>query len=65
MHEVTKPEGRAHRFDEDAVCKICGFDGAEWAHWKRSTFEGQASDTKRPLCTQPGLDRDTHDEPDL
>jgi hypothetical protein len=40
-----------HEFDEDACCIKCGFDGAEWAHWKRNTYEGKASNEKQPLCT--------------
>ena len=45
---------RGHYFDEDAVCMDCGFDGAEWHYWKRSTYEGRASDCKEPLCTHVG-----------
>lgn len=41
-----------HEFDEDAVCIHCGFDGAEWSHWKHNTWEGKASDAKQPLCTR-------------
>lgn len=40
-----------HVWDDDACCIKCGFDGAEWAHWKRNTHEGKASDAKQPLCT--------------
>jgi hypothetical protein len=39
-----------HEFDDDAVCIHCNFDGAEWSHWKRNTYEGRASDAKAPLC---------------
>lgn len=41
-----------HDFDHDAVCTKCGFDGAEWSHWKNWTYEGKANpDAKQPLCT--------------
>lgn len=46
-------EGR-HDFDDDAVCKKCGFDGAEWHHWRTQTYEGKANpDAKQPLCSVP------------
>jgi hypothetical protein len=53
-------DGRGHNFDEDAVCLDCGFDGAEWAHWKHHTWEGKASDAKRPQCTHIGRPVDVH-----
>jgi hypothetical protein len=40
-----------HTWDEDAVCVHCEFDGAEWHHWKRSTYEGQASSLVLPACS--------------
>jgi hypothetical protein len=40
-----------HSWDEDSVCIKCGFDGAEWYHWKHNTYEGVASKEKQPLCT--------------
>ena len=40
-----------HLFDDDCVCVDCGFDGAEWHHWKTCTYEGKASDAKKPICT--------------
>ena len=40
-----------HYFDDDAVCTLCGFDGAEWFHWKHNTHEGKASEQKQPSCT--------------
>lgn len=41
-----------HDFDDDAVCTKCGFDGAEWWHWKHMTYEGKAQpEAKQPLCT--------------
>lgn len=48
-----------HEFDDDACCIHCGFDGAEWSHWKKNTHEGRASDEKQPLCThrQAGASR--------
>jgi predicted alpha/beta-fold hydrolase len=39
-----------HDFDDDAVCKRCGFDGAEWYHWRHSTHEGVASESLIPIC---------------
>lgn len=42
----------AHKFDEDAICEYCGFDGAEWWHWKHNTYEGKSSDAKQPECLQ-------------
>jgi len=39
-----------HIYDDDACCTRCGFDGAEWSHWKRNTWEGRASDARMPLC---------------
>ncbi len=40
-----------HDFDEDAVCRKCGFDGAEWHWWKHSTYEGRAQpEAKQPPC---------------
>jgi hypothetical protein len=47
---VTTLPSTAHKFDEDAVCIHCGFDGAEWSHWKRHTYEGRASEARQPLC---------------
>lgn len=42
-----------HEWDDDAVCIYCGFDGAEWHHWKHHTYEGKAQpDAKPPLCTR-------------
>lgn len=41
----------SHQFDDDCVCTRCGFDGAEWHHWKHFTYEGKASDAKSPPCT--------------
>lgn len=42
-----------HEFDDDAVCIHCGFDSAEWHHWKHHTYEGKAQpEAKPPLCTR-------------
>lgn len=42
-----------HEWDDDAVCIHCGFDGAEWHHWKHYTYEGKAQpEAKPPLCTR-------------
>lgn len=43
----------SHEYDEDAVCTVCGFDGAEHAHWRKSTYEGRAADAearRTPPC---------------
>ncbi len=49
----SRPAGYGHHdFDDDAVCTKCGFDGAEWWHWKHMTYEGKAQpDAKQPRCT--------------
>lgn len=40
-----------HIYDLDGTCLICGFDGAEFSWWKKSTYEGLASpETKEPAC---------------
>jgi hypothetical protein len=44
------PRAGEHRWDEDCVCVNCGFDGAEWWHWRHMTYEGKASTLKQPLC---------------
>lgn len=44
----------AHVYDGDAVCVVCGHDGAEWHHWKHSTYEGIAS----PAAREPGCKRE-------
>lgn len=41
---------QSHEWDDDGCCKYCGFDGAEWWHWKHNTYEGKASDLKQPKC---------------
>ena len=46
---------KKHNFDEDGSCYHCGFDGAEWQHWKNSTYEGRASDAIRPECIERKL----------
>ena len=43
---------RLHKYDEDAVCKVCGFDGAEWHYWRFNTYEGQALKTPAPPCDE-------------
>ena len=47
---MSIPEEYRHKFDDDGCCEYCGFDGAEWHHWKHHTYEGRASDKKMPLC---------------
>lgn len=56
IEELTNSgHGRGHSFDDDAVCTDCGFDGAEWAHWRHHTYEGKAQPNARPpLCTHTG-----------
>lgn len=54
---AQRATGYGHDFNDDAVCTRCGFDGAEWAHLRRHTYEGRASDEKQPLCSVPGLER--------
>lgn len=44
----------AHEWDDDACCIICGFDEAEWWHWKHNTYEGRASIIKQPPCKKGG-----------
>ncbi|MDE2419517.1 MAG: hypothetical protein KGN32_17135 [Burkholderiales bacterium] len=57
--------GRGHNFDDDAVCTDCGFDAAEWHHWKHSTYEGKAKPEARPpLCTNTGRPVDVWPLPD-
>lgn len=41
-----------HECDDDAICIHCGFDGAEWWHWKHMTYEGKASEQAEPPCTE-------------
>lgn len=47
MSDDTEPR---HEWDDDGCCIHCGFDGAEWWHWKHNTYEGRASDKKEPPC---------------
>ena len=49
-NELARKASNTHEFDEDCICTKCGFDGAEWWHWKHHTYEGKASDAKQPLC---------------
>lgn len=54
-----------HHFDSDCVCHLCGFDGAEWDHWKKHTYEGKAQpDIKEPICPNSNLDATEYDRPD-
>lgn len=48
--EEKRPDPIPHAFDDDSICTRCGFDGAEWIHWKRNTYEGRSSDLKAPSC---------------
>jgi hypothetical protein len=42
----------SHEYDDDGVCIVCGFDGAEWHWWKKQTYEGKASNAVRPVCIE-------------
>ena len=43
-----------HDFDAEGVCALCGFDGAEWWHWRHQTYEGRAQpEAKQPPCKRP------------
>lgn len=42
-----------HEFDDDACCVKCGFDGADWWHWRHRTHEGLASKAEQPPCKKP------------
>jgi len=51
-----------HHFDSDAVCHLCGFDGAEWSHWKGHTAEGKAHpEMQMPICKYSDLDATVYD----
>jgi hypothetical protein len=53
QHWNLKKQRTEHEFDDDAACIHCGFDGAEWHHWKHNTYEGKAHpETKMPPCTR-------------
>lgn len=39
-----------HDYDEDGICRHCGFDGAEWHWWRYNTHEGKAMQTPPPKC---------------
>lgn len=41
-----------HDFDDDACCIHCGFDGAEWHHWRHNTYEGLATRDTQPPCSE-------------
>jgi hypothetical protein len=55
-----KPTPRSeHYWDEDGCCETCGFDGAEWHHWKHSTYEGRAMENARmPNCKEVLIEMD-------
>lgn len=43
----------------------CGFDGAEWHHWKHHTYEGKAHpEVRKPLCTHIGRSADVYERQD-
>lgn len=35
-YEIELRRERLHEWDDDAVCRRCGFDGAEFAHWRQT-----------------------------
>lgn len=48
---LTEP--LCHEWDDDGCCIRCGFDGAEWWHWKHMTYEGKAQPQARmPRCKE-------------
>lgn len=49
----------SHKFDDDGVCEMCGFDGAEWHWWRFSTYEGKAMQTPMPPCGKDEIDTST------
>lgn len=49
----SQQERLPHDFDDDGVCTRCGFDGAEYIHWKKYTAEGRSSGAEAPSCV-PG-----------
>ena len=49
----SQQERLPHDFDDDGVCTRCGFDGAEYIHWKKYTAEGRSSGAEVPSCV-PG-----------
>lgn len=54
-YEPPRPprSSTGHEYDDDSVCIHCGFDGAEWHHWKHHTYEGKAQpEATPPLCTR-------------
>lgn len=51
VRDAREASRTMHEFDEDACCIHCGFDGAEWHHWKHNTWEGRAQpDARQPKC---------------
>jgi hypothetical protein len=51
MHR-TDSQYIPHSWDDEAICIHCGFDGAEWHHWKHHTYEGKASNARIPSCNK-------------
>lgn len=44
---------RKHDFDDDSVCRRCGFDGAEWWHLER--MKPKQDREPQPPCDRAGL----------
>lgn len=43
----------SHDFDDDAVCVKCGFDGAEWWHYRQTQHPDDRDPNERqPECTR-------------
>jgi hypothetical protein len=41
---------RPHDYDDDAVCVICGFDGAEWVHYRNTRHPDDRDGERAPEC---------------
>jgi len=51
--DINEIKRFAHEYDNDASCIYCGFDGAEYHHWRYNTYEGLAMKIPAPLCITP------------
>jgi hypothetical protein len=49
----------AHAFDNDSVCRHCGFDGAEWWHLER--MKPKQDREPEPACSYEGEEDDFDD----
>lgn len=50
LPDIAKPVPLGHEFTEDGICSHCGYEGADFHHWKHHTPEGLASDATCPPC---------------